>query len=533
MKKLVLLSMLVFSFYGIAQKPLFTSAKVTSVKVYSHSVEISQIASLTLARGSQEIVIKNIAGDVNENTVEIGAPSNITILSVQFTDNYMSEYDADDKSPIIKMVRDSINYLEKEIKKNTNAANSEFKVIELLDKNQQVYGANSGLNVAELAKMTDYYRTKRSESANAYDAMIDRGVRLNELLTKLKNKLEINTKNDVKTSNGKLIIQIMNEVAGVVDFEIRYISNNASWVPFYDLRAGSISEPINLLYKASVRQSTGLDWRKVKLTLSSGNPNQNNQAPTLNPWFLRYRHDGLSENKASRENVVVTNRGLKKDRQALGYGVSTLDADISENQLNITFETDVPYDIQSNGKPHSIFLKDIKIPASYKYFAAPKMDNDAFLLAEITGYSKYNLLKGEANIIFEGTYVGKTIIDPNQTTDTLSLSMGRDKKISIKREKVIDKSGVRFLSGKKEQVFTSDISVRNNKKSSILLTINDQLPISGDKEIEVELLEGINSKVDPESGLMQWDLNLKSGESKTLRISYKLRYPKNKVIDNP
>lgn len=76
------------------------------------------------------------------------------------------------------------------------------------------------------------------------------------------------------------------------------------------------------------------------------------------------------------------------------------------------------------------------MPATYKYYAAPRVDKEAFLLAEINDYSKYNLLPCEANIIFEGLYVGKTTINPNQTTDTLSLSMGRDKKISIKREKL-------------------------------------------------------------------------------------------------
>ncbi len=91
-------------------------------------------------------------------------------------------------------------------------------------------------------------------------------------------------------------------------------------------------------------------------------------------------------------------------------------------------------------------MKEIKLPATYKYYAAPTVDKEAFLLSEISDYSKYNLLKGEANIIFEGMYVGKTFVDPNQTSETLNLSMGRDKKIYIKREKVVDKSGTKFLS---------------------------------------------------------------------------------------
>jgi uncharacterized protein (TIGR02231 family) len=179
-----------------------------------------------------------------------------------------------------------------------------------------------------------------------------------------------------------------------------------------------------------------------------------------------------------------------------------------------------------------VALKELKLPATYKYYAAPRVEKEAFLLAEINDYSKYNLLPGEANIIFEGLYVGKTYINPNQTADTLNLSMGRDKKISIKREKVADKSGTKFLSSKKEQTFTYDITVRNNKKEAVQLLLKDQYPLSPDKEIEVTLIESNDAKINTETGILTWDLNLKPNETYKIRISYKVKYPKDKIIGN-
>ena len=181
---------------------------------------------------------------------------------------------------------------------------------------------------------------------------------------------------------------------------------------------------------------------------------------------------------------------------------------------------------------HSVSLKEIKLPASYKYYAVPKAEKDAFLLAQIADYSKYNLLRGEANIIFEGMYVGKTFIEPSQTSDTLSLSMGRDKKVTIKREKVVDQSGTKFLSSKKEQTFTFDITIRNNKKEAIEMLLKDQYPLSSNKDIEVELLQSDNAKVNPETGILTWQLQMKPNETKKIRISYKVRYPKDEVIEN-
>ena len=549
MKKIYFLFALLFSSFSFAQKPIFTTAKVKSATVYFNAAEISQTTNVNLPLGTSEIVIKNVAVDLNENSVQIGAPASVTVLSVQFTNDYVSEYEIDLKSPALKRVKDSIVLVQKEILKVVNAKNAENKTLTLLDKNQQVSGVNSGLNVMELMKMVDYYKAKQTEIANTINSLTEKEQKLNETLQKLNNKLEVDTSKEEKTSSGKLIVQVMNNLAGAVPLDITYLSNNASWTPFYDLRTESVTAPINMMYKAQVIQNTGIDWKKVKLTLSSGIPNQNNEAPLLSSWFLNYRtNDRLQE-------VVVAGYGSKRKGVAnqlqgsvagIQIGKEEMNAQpimiaessvsdyttVSENQLNISFDIDIPYDILSNGKAHSVSLKEIKLPASYKFYAVPKAEKDAFLLAQIADYSKYNLLRGEANIIFEGMYVGKTFIEPNQTSDTLSLSMGRDKKVTIKREKVVDQSGTKFLSSKKEQTFTFDITLRNNKKEAIEMLLKDQYPLSSNKDIEIELLQSDHAKVNLETGVLTWQLQMKPNETKKIRISYKVRYPKDEFIEN-
>lgn len=599
---------LLLSFFAQAQKPIFVKATVKSATVYFNSAEISQNTKIALPKGTSEIVIKNVADYLNENSIQIGAPAAVTILSVQFSNDYISEFEIDEKNPEIKKVRDSIVYIEKEIQKVTNAKDSGVKTIELLDKNQQVWGSDSGLNVAELTKMVVYYKQTRTDLFNSIDVLQSKIQKLNIQLENLQNKLEFNTEKEDKSSKGKLILQVMNEVAGMVDIDVNYITNYASWKPFYDLRANNVSEPINMIYKAQVSQNCGIDWKKVKLTLSSGNPNQNNVAPDLNSWFLKYRqNENLGYKSKSEELVAYQLQGrvagvqitredgtagatekiiirgseslnsnknsalviingkvstaeelgkinptaikkteiLKGDKATLIYGdaaangviiVTTKNMNdytsIDENQLNISFDIDLPYDILSNGKAHSVALKEIKLPAFYQYYAAPRAEKEAFLTAKIADYAKFNLLPGEANIVFEGLYVGKTFINANATSDTLTLSMGRDKKIAIKREKVIDKSGVKFLSSKKEQTFTYDITIRNNKKDAIELLLKDQIPLSTEESIEIELLESSGAQKDNDTGMLTWKLSIKSAETRKIRLSYKVRYPKEKVLDN-
>ena len=610
MKRLVLL-FLFFTKVGFAQKPIFTTAKIKSATVYFNAAELSQTASVNLPIGTSEIVIKNVADYLNESSVQIGTPNSVTVLSVQFTQNYISEYEIDETNPMIKKVCDSINLVQKDIKKIQIETYSNQQAIALLDANQNVGGTNTGLNVTELMKLVDYYKTKRNELDNAVVSLNEKEIKLIAKLKNLNDKLEINTQKEDKNSKGKLILQVMSDVAGSVNLDINYITNSASWSPFYDLRSENITSPVNMMYKAQVRQNSGVDWKKVKLTLSSGNPNQNNQAPLLSAWFLKYGNPNSAKEEAFGYNndksnfiqslegrvagvaissgsgqVGATNKvrirgtsainggnnplylldGIQitaedfanlnpnnidttvlKDSSAISMygnrasnGVILITSkkkvenytEISENQLNVSFEIDIPYDILSNNKPHSVALKNIKLPATYKYYAVPRVEKEAFLLAEIEDYSKYNLLPGEANIIFEGLYVGKTMINPNQTSDTLNLSMGRDKKISIKREKVVDKSGTRFLSSKKEQTFTYDITVRNNKKEAVGMLLKDQFPLSTDKEIEIELTESSGAKVNNETGTLTWNLKLQPNETQKVRISYKVKYPKDKIIDN-
>jgi uncharacterized protein (TIGR02231 family) len=390
MRKLLLFTLLI-SALSFAQKPIFATAKVKAATVYFNAAELQQTTSVNLPVGTSEIVIKNVADYLNENTVQIGAPSSVTVLSVQFTQNYISEYEIDESNPAIKKVRDSIVLVQKDIKKVQIDIYSHQQTIGLLDNNQTVAGANTGLSVTELMKLVDYYKAKRTELDNTIVLLQEKETKLNKKLQSLNEKLIINTQKEDKTSKGKLVLQVMNEIAGNVNLDINYITNSATWNPFYDLRVDNVKEPINMMYKAQVSQNSGIDWKKVKLTLSSGNPNQSNQQPILNSWFLRYQEEEKDYNYFRgnvylKENVIQSvkiGNNFKFADTTASYGIDEFNTgsgsisdytEINENQLNVSFDIDIPYDILSNGKAHSVALKEIKLPATYKYYAVPRAD---------------------------------------------------------------------------------------------------------------------------------------------------------------
>src|SRR4051812_30910463 len=117
MKKILSVGIILISSLAFAQKPIFTSAKVKSATVYFNAAELLQTTTANIPSGTSEIVIKNVANSLNENSIRIGAPASLTVLSVQFTNNYIAEFEIDDNSPTIRKVRDSINLVKHEVEK--------------------------------------------------------------------------------------------------------------------------------------------------------------------------------------------------------------------------------------------------------------------------------------------------------------------------------------------------------------------------------------------------------------------------------
>ena len=556
MKNILFPAAIVFSITANAQKPVFTQAQIQSARVYNNAAELKHKTTAQIPSGTSEIVITNVANYLNESTVQIGVPKNVTVMSVQFTNAYVEEYDNNQDSPLVKPVKDEIEKKEAELKTLQNQLTSERKSVQLLDKNQSMSNAQN-FSVAELTKLLEFYKTKRTDLSNSINKLEKQERTLQEELTALKGKLTFNQTSAEKTSQGKLIVNVMSSQSGNIPLEVSYLTNQATWQPSYEMRIDKINDPIQMLYKAQVRQNTGIDWKNIKLSLTSGPANQNTFAPELQPWLLDYYNPVAyrsRQNDASvRASSSVTSKTIEGRPNASviqtlqgqvpgleiaegagqpGMGVSTMDdyTQINESQLNITFDIDIPYTILSNNKEHSVALKDTQLPATYSYVTIPKLDTNAYLVAKIKNYGDYNILPGEANVIFEGMYVGKTFVNANTNEDELRLSLGKDQNISVTRTMINDKSGSKTLSSRKVQDFVYEISVRNNKKESISIIVEDQMPISSNSDIEVTLSDKGGAKVEDEKGKLTWNINLKSNETKKIRFGYQIKSAKDKAI---
>lgn len=598
---LTVLSITFFSFTPPDDK-LTVSSVIKNVTVYRTGAEIKHKATASLKSGNNELVIEGISSYLDANSIQVNCPAAVTILGVEFSNNYLG---TENISPVVKSLKDSIERVNDKISQLNILINTYSELNDVLRMNRDIKGAQNGMNVTELMKLMEYYKDKSVDVQTNLSNYREKKSMLEMVIRKL--NLQISEEQSKNTkSGGRITLQLSAAASGNYDFDISYISNNAGWIPFYDIKSDNIKSPLTFIYKARIYQTTGMDWKKVKLALSTASPKQFGNAPVLKTWFLGYvdpvrrldnnlaksnsissygasplQEEEVLQGKASgASSIVIRGQGsingsneplyvvngsvisksefakinpnniksvdvLKESAATSLYGsrassgvilITLKDGlqdyiSVTDNELDITYDISLPYDVPTNGKPQVASIKQETIPATYKYYAVPKLSKDAYLVAEIPNWQTFNFLPGEANVIFEGTYVGKSFIDPSDTNDTLNLTLGTDKRVVIKREKMADFSSVKFLGTNKLQEMMYEITVKNNKNEPINLILKDQYPISTNKEIEVNVTEISNGSNNEEIGVVTWQLNIPSGKVEKRKIGYSVKFPKGKQVN--
>jgi len=534
-KSSLLLSIgLVLANLSFSQEAIIQKAELKNVTVFTNAAELNHTANIRMPAGSSEIVFTHVANNIDENSIQIGTSANVTILSVRPALNYI---DTDVKTEAYRKVETEYKNALTALKKLQNEKATEESMLKLLEQNQKISGDNSSTTVAELAKMAAFYKPKYLEVKNNITALEEQITDQQDVVDKAKVQFD-EVKGQTSGSGGQLIVQVMNNQTGNQPFSISYLTRRANWNASYELRAENTASPLQIVYKANVTQQTGVDWQQVNLRLSTSNPSQGGVAPTLSPWHLYYQQEVAQTFQGRTAGVML------QARQAKLAGSVAKEVDVAEapralddyvqqaeNQLNTTFDIDIPYTIASNGKQHAVNLKEYTHPASYQYYVAPRINQEVFLLAELTDYEKLNLVPGQANVMFENMLVGKTYINPSEATDTLKLSLGRDKMISVKREKINDLSSSRLIGNSRTQTTIYEITIKNNKKLAVSLTLQEQYPLSTDKSMDITLEEASGAEVDKATGIVTWKLNIPAGATQKVKFGYSVKHPRDKEVN--
>jgi len=613
----ILLLSLIFSnvfSQEIIEKEIKTD--VNEVTVFLDGAQVVRKKAVDLTKGKTIIKFVNLSPFIDAKSVQVKAEGELTVLSVNHQQNFLDKLE---KSAELTDLEKQLEIIEDKIKLENTYLSIIKEELTFLQENRDIGGKNEQVSIINLQQTSEFYSSKLT-SLKMKEIERNKTLKtLNEQNNNLQNQINtLTSKKEYPT--GEILVKVDAKQTNKYSLELTYLVGNAGWFPSYDIRAKNINEPVQLIYKANVKQDTKVDWSNVKLKFSSADPNVSGVAPELQTYFLNYNtlpptykltsnsvrgrvvdsngeplpganvivqgttigtvtdlegnysitipnnssqltysfigfnsktlpitntvmNIALEESKMELQEVVVVGYGSNKNvSEALQGRVAGVDVDKSikirgtsslsiptaqvENQTTVDFEINTPYTVKSDNKNYTVDMEVYDLPAFYQYYCVPKVDKDAFLIANIIDWEKYNLLEGEANVFFEETYVGKTLLDVRYASDTLEISLGRDKKVSVNREKIKDFTDKQFIGNKKEETRAWKTTVKNNKNQTINMIILDQAPVSTIEEIEVNVQNISGAKQNSETGEIKWEFELKPNDKKDFELKYSVKYPK-------
>lgn len=541
-KQILLIGALIIATIANAQtKTQHVTPNINNIIVYLQGAQIVSNKQITLQPGRNEIVFEKLSPKIIPNSIQVKAGSNQSILSINQRINYLSN---NKENARLKQLNDSLLLLNTKI----TAFNDERGAYEternMLNSNQILKGNNTGVSVAELRLAADFYRSRIKEINSKISELNVKSTDLQIIINRINNEIATyNLQNQNETS--EISVLITAPALTSQEIELRYLVSDAGWAPAYDIKAEDIDKPIQLNYNAKVFNNTNIDWNDVNIKLSTSDPNQSASKPELNPWYLNYVYPSYSHrnvrymdsNVPASAGIMSMNNAttdseldLKKVQEQAQQGNITYE-EIEISQLSAEFEIKQKYTIPSDAKPYLVQVKEFNLPASYKHYCAPKINKDVFLLARITGWEQLDLVEGYASVYFAGTYIGESYIKTQSVNDTLDLSLGRDNKVLVMRDKQKDFTNSKLAGTNKKDSYAFEFSIKNNRKSNVLISVVDQLPVSQNAEIIVEDIKIGKGTRDEANGFVSWDLNVAPSATEKFEFSYSIKYPKNKNIN--
>jgi uncharacterized protein (TIGR02231 family) len=572
MKKIMILLMASFAQSLSAQTTeKIVKSSVQKATIFQQGALLSSSEAVLVNSGTTNIVFENVSPQLQPNSLQASGKNDLIIMDVQYRLKYAevtkTDVKADDPKVVawrnqLQIAQDSLEDLafwRKDIQNRNQTLNAERTV---LNNNRMMRGDFQKDSLPLFTQSVDFLRKRQMDIDDELLKLEKESYQEGRLRNKLSLRIQhlstlisglgvpVNT-NPTKPVS-QVIVTVMAERSMIADVTIVYFVNAAGWTASYDLKASKESQNIDLKHRATVYQNTGLDWKDVLLTLSTGDPSQKNVKPTLTPDYLTYQVAVYAEaaKKKQYKNIPMNKPSApgrtpapvqpaadvddeasfsQKERDKDGVTDFTT---VNQNMMRIEYEIRLKYTIESDNKPHNVVIQSKTMPAQYSYSVVPKLDVDAFLIARVTEWEDMNLIPGAARVYFDNSYIGESYINPRNTNDTLQLNLGRDKSIVVTRNKLKDKCKDKSFSDKHLLTRVYEINIRNTKNIPIRMVVEDQMPVTKEQNIKIEYTENSDAKFNPETGKLLWDFNLKPRDSKKLIFSFEISSPKDKPLSN-
>jgi uncharacterized protein (TIGR02231 family) len=345
-------------------------------------------------------------------------------------------------------------------------------------------------------------------------------------------------------------IDVASAAATKATLRVTYAVRNARWVPLYDARldtgAKDRKPQLELVRRAEVTQSTGEDWSNVTLGVSTVRISRGGSAPELNPLVAQYPQVPKPLALGTASDLA---RPAPMTRQAQSPAMAKI-AEAAEprqsadeqqavaeiGDFQATFKIPGRVSLGAAEGAKSLRIASVNVPADLSVRAAPVLDPTAFLEASFKQADDTTLLPGKVAIYRDGVFVGRGKITASAKDDIVRLGFGADDKVRIERAVLKRNEGSAGLlvttSKTDERAFKT--TIRNGHDFPIKVAIEDQLPVSENEDIVVEMLPSSTqptaTNIRDKRGVLQWSFDAKPGEVRDINFAWRVRWPKDKSM---
>ena len=334
------------------------------------------------------------------------------------------------------------------------------------------------------------------------------------------------------------------------DIVIRYQVRNASWTPSYDARltTGTKTQApkLALVRRASIQQRTGEVWDNVALALSTARPAAGTSAPLLSAMIVDYESDTPPPPPAPRvaplssglRNAPQATRGVnddeRADRVAAEVVAEEARARIEVQAFQAIYAIAGRVTVPETGETKRVQIDEMQLDPALAVRAVPKRDQKAYLYARITVGRGTPLLPGQVSLFRDTTFVGNGNLPLLAPGEEHELGFGIDDAIRVRYAIAEEKRGeTGIITSSKTDTRSYRITVKNLHERAIPLTVLDQIPVSQNADIKVELTgktAPARRDVDDKRGVLAWDMTLTPDEERIIEFGYRTTWPAAKKV---
>lgn len=516
-----------------AEIPLPTA--VAEVTVHPSSAEVLRRGSLRVPAGSVRLLIEGLPVQLVDETVRLEASGSARarLLGVSVEAQPRAESTSPEVREQERLVR-TLEERDRALQDRIAAANEQKRFLEALRsdaaRRQGEAMAGGAVDTRSWARTLDFVGERFAAiAAEIRGAEGERQQLAGELEAARQRLAQIRSLGNRAAK--RVVVDLEVERAGTLEVELAYLAQGAGWQPSWNARLDPAAGRLELGLEARVHQRTGEDWKGVRLSVSTAEPERHVELPELQPLYLHRapppgvpapRREALQKSAAA-PSVAAEDRA---GEAALVPEVATVDAGLVATR----FTASRPATIPSTGEGRQTFLASWSFAATLGRLAAPSREPRAFLTAKAKNETDVPLIGGPLDLFVDGSFVGRTHLEPLGPGEEIELAFGPDPRISVERtvlERRREESGL--LSKRETWRYRIRTTVENRWREAVEVDLLDRFPVSREESIEVEILDGTSKGGEEEPnlpGVRRWKLALKPGEKRAVELRYTVSFPR-------